>query len=325
MKLVRILLNRINGLYFPREYLCLANETFEQPLLVYLTDNNKILKDITQTHVFAGYHPLIFILQSATGRAMEFQDNIDVILSPVAMQPNVSLGEKDATASLRLKLFRKHTEGDRTLFFYEGIYGQHHFLSPFHQYIIDLNNQLFNKKTGNIFLPGNLYRQVQIAYSIPRIISLVTTGHAKLYNLFPSDLHGPIGDQYYIVSLRQGGKASQQVESSGKIVISTLHTDAFKKAYSLGKNHMQELKPEENFPFAKTTSAIFHLPLPNHALNYRELDLIASFDYGIHKLFLFKIVSMKVMLEEKSTLVHIHNTYATWRYNKGLPGNYLLR
>ena len=72
-------------------------------------------------------------------------------------------------------------------------------------------------------------------------------------------------------------------------------------------------------------STTLKLPLPQHTLFYRELELMESFVHGIHKLFLFKIVSAKMAEDEPATLAHIHNVYATWRYNKGLPGNYLLR
>jgi hypothetical protein len=88
---------------------------------------------------------------------------------------------------------------------------------------------------------------------------------------------------------------------------------------------MQELKPKDNFPFGAIHSSVFQLPLPRSVLYYRELELIESFAHGIHKLLLFKIVSLQAVSNEPATLAHIHNCYATWRHNKGLPGNYLLR
>jgi flavin reductase (DIM6/NTAB) family NADH-FMN oxidoreductase RutF len=184
---------------------------------------------------------------------------------------------------------------------------------------------LYNKKEGNVFLKNNLYKQVQIAYAVPRTISLITVTGSNLYNLFPTDLHGSIGDQFYSVSLRINGKACMQVEAAKRIVVSEMHSDAYKTAYSLGKNHMQELKARDNFPFSELVSAILKFPLPNLVLKYRELELIETFDHGIHKLFLFKIISHHAVSDEKATLTHIHNVYATWRHNKALPGNYLLR
>lgn len=88
---------------------------------------------------------------------------------------------------------------------------------------------------------------------------------------------------------------------------------------------MQELKSRENFPFSQSWSQQLQLPLPEHALAYRELLLINSFVHGIHKILLFKISFTRQMGDEMHSLAHIHNSYATWRHKTGLTGNYLLR
>jgi hypothetical protein len=235
------------------------------------------------------------------------------------------LEKKDAVARLFLKLIKRQPVNNSTIFYYEGVKGENRFLSAFQQSIIDLNNRLFNKKEGNIFLAGNLYCQVQIAYAVPRVISLVSIKAGDLYNLFPSDLHGPVNDQYYILSLRHQGKACKQVETAGRVVISQMNCAAYKTVYSLGKNHMQELKPKNNFPFGNGSSLLFQFPLPKSALQYRELELLESFAHGIHKLLLFKIASQQVVQDAPVTLAHVHNCYASWRYNQGIPSNFLLR
>ena len=325
MKLVKKILNKLNGLYYPQEYLCFTKESFQQPLHAYLIDGRQIIKDITNEHLFTGYSPLIFTLHSPAGSNPELPANIEIIFSQQFMQPNDHFKKKDAIARLSLKLIQKQVAGDLLLLYYEGIKGEHHFLSSFHQSMIALNNRLYNKKEGNVFLHGNLYKQVQAAYALPRIISLITVSNDNLYNLFPTDLHGPVNEQYYAGSLRHDGKACKQVEAAGKIVISQVHSGTYKTVYSLGKNHMQELKPKDKFPFGNIYSFLFQLPLPQAVLHYRELELKESFTHGIHKLLLFKIVSRQTLSDEPATLAHIHNVYATWRNNKGLAGNYLLR
>jgi hypothetical protein len=115
------------------------------------------------------------------------------------------------------------------------------------------------------------------------------------------------------------------VEDAGRIVISQVHSEACKTVYGLGKNHMQKLKPKENFFFSESLSEVFRLPLPKSLLSYRELELVESFEHGIHKLLLYKTASSQAINKDLSTLAHIHNCYATWRYHKGLSGNYLLR
>jgi hypothetical protein len=191
--------------------------------------------------------------------------------------------------------------------------------------MMELYNRLYNKRPGNVFLENNLYKQVQIAYSVPRKICLITVGENNLYNHFPTDLHGKVTGKRYIISLRQQGHACRQVESSKKIALSDMPAAAFKKVYSLGKNHMQPLKEATQFDFDSARSQYFMLPLPKDVLSYKELELVSAFVHGIHKILLFKIVHETTLTTKAETLSHVHNCYATWRYHQKLPSNFLLR
>ena len=64
MQLLQKLLNKFNGLRYKQEYLCLARESFQDPLHVYLISENKVIKDITNHHLFTGYSPLVFAFPS---------------------------------------------------------------------------------------------------------------------------------------------------------------------------------------------------------------------------------------------------------------------
>jgi flavin reductase (DIM6/NTAB) family NADH-FMN oxidoreductase RutF len=323
MQPLQKLLNKLNGLHYQQEYLCLAKESFQNPIHAYFFRGGQVIKDITKEHLFTGYSPLIFTLTSSDLK--EPFSNIEIAFSQRSLQPNDLFKKRDALAWLSLRLIQKQIIGTNEIYYYEGIRGKHQFISSFHQLVIGLSNQMYNKKKENVFLKNNLYKQVQIAYSVPRTISLITVGSGGLYNLFPTDLHGQVNEQYYVSALRHGGKACMQVENAGRIVISQVHSEIYKTVYSLGKNHMQELRPKESSFFSESLSNIFNLPLPKSVLSYKELELTGSFDHGIHKLLLYKIISSQVVNEELSTLAHIHNSYATWRYNKGLPGSYLFR
>jgi hypothetical protein len=323
MQLLQKLLNKFNGLHYPQEYLCLAKESFQNPIHAYFVKGGRVVKDITNDHLFTGYSPLIFTLVSSDLK--EPFSTIEFAFTQGSFQPNDFFKERDALARLSLRLIQTQKIDNSEIYYYQGVGGCHRFLSWFHQYVIGLNNQLYNRKKGNVFLNNDLYKQVQIAYSIPRIISLITVSSGELYNLFPTDLHGPIDEQYYVSSLRIGGEACKQVEAAGRVVISQIHSEAHKTVYSLGKNHMQKLKPKENFSFGTSLSSVFHLPLPESLLSYRELELVEAFEHGIHKLLLYKIISSQFVNKEPFTLSHIHNCYATWRHKKGLPGNYLFR
>ncbi len=302
-------------MHYPQEYLCIAGG-FEFPLHVYLV-HNRTFKDITNLHCFVGYSPLIFAFPSSS-----IDDVSQNITLAFRNSKNETFNPKDAVATLTLNKMDQQINGNILL--YEGIKGAHRFVSSFNQYAFQLYNNLFSSKAGNVFLKGNLYTQVQIAYSIPRKICLITVSENNLFNLFPTDLHGQVSNDQYIISLRHEGNACHQVESSERIVLCDMNADAYKKVYSLGKNHMQPLKERSAFDFSEIDSKTFQLPLPNDAIAYKELELVNSLQLGIHKLLLFKIIYTE-KLSDQNTLTHIHNSYATWRYKKGLQSNYLLR
>jgi hypothetical protein len=325
MQFFKKILNKLNGLHFKQDYLCLTNENLNQPLFAYIIVDKRVIKDITNHHLFTGYSPLVFTFPCFKEIDLANHENLDILFTQQQFQQNDDLNEKDALGRLTLKkIHQQCLESDR-FYYYEGKKASHRFLSSFYQAVIQFQNQLYNKKPGNVYLPGNLLKQVQVAYSLPRIISLITVKQNGLFNLFPTDLHGQINAEHYIISLRHGGKAANQVEMTRRILITEIDPSFYKTVYSLGKNHMQELKAKDQFPFSNSLSDVLQLPLPGSAIYYRELELEQLFDHGIHRFFLFKIINKRLIVDKPASLAHIHNVYATWRYNKGLPGNYLLR
>jgi hypothetical protein len=284
-----------------------------------------VLKDITKLHLFVGYCPLIFALPVLHGVPEEQPPVIHLAFSQENLQPGDRISPQQIVATLSLKKIKDQQVQETAISYYEGSVGKHRFISGFHQFIVQLNNRLYNHKPGNVYLESNLLRQVQIAYAIPRRISLITVGAGNRYNHFPTDLHGQVNDEYYLISLRHEGNACRQVEAAKKIVLSDVRAQAYKKVYALGKNHMQPLKEASAFEFDYGASRHFHLPLPKNLISYRELELKDYFTRGIHKILLFKMIYSEQVNGESDTLVHIHNSYATWRYRKGLESNYLLR
>lgn len=268
--------------------------------------------DISQKHLFLGYKPVtIGILSSPT---FNFSEKITV---------SVYSTKQKKVATLSLIYFTKAEVDNATLLIYTAQHGNQQFISPAQKYFQKIYEQ-FKRKPGNVNLPGNEYDQNRIAYSIPRRISLVTIQQNGLFNLFPTDLHGSINENFYVDSLRQHGNASMQLEETKRVVISHIHVDAFRLAYSLGKNHMKELSRKENFPFGNQLSEKLNLPLPEFTVGYEELEAQFLIDVGIHRLhFLKKIYSKPV--SSHNVLAHIHSSTAAWRKKNKIATNYFLR
>lgn len=329
MQLLKKLLDKLNGYHYRQEYLCLADEPYLNPLYAYTTFGDEVVANITNHHLFVGYSPLIFAFSDLT-----LPQNIEIRFTHDLLNPGQPL--KNALASLQLR--RIHETPN--IVFYEGTRAHHRFIPSFNQLINGINNRLHQQKAGNVYLDSKLYPQVQVAYAIPREISLISLALPNGFNLFPTDLHGPLsafegpalnsalsgveGRTQYIISLRHGGLACQQVQETGKIVVSKMPPDMYKEVYKLGKNHMQPVKPANAFPFSNAFSKELGLPLPQNTVGYTELELQNSFDHGIHRVLLFNIINRQIE-PGRQCLQHIHNSYATWRFKHGFPGNYLLR
>jgi hypothetical protein len=307
---------RITGLTIPQEYVCVDN--LQSPLAVFLVIEDRRI-EVTESHLFLGYKPLIIGLPVRSG-----DESIEMIRG----QHQVTLHFEYSgivLAKLVLEKIGKKIVGDVNLFLYKGNHGTHHFLKNTHQWINRQREKWTVKPPNNVSLPGNLADQVRIAYSVPRIISIITTSNGKLLNMFPTDLHGPVGEKNYAGSLRLGGLANEQVEKYKRIVISKVKPSFYRDAYALGRNHMQPLQEHGMFNIYPERSAIFGFPLPLNVTQYAELEKADSFDEGIHRVHLYEVLNHQIVQPAQSVLTHIHQYYAQWRLDHQLNTQMLLR
>ena len=306
------------GTSLPQEYICVAKENLSNQFRVYLLTKNGFI-DITDEHILLGYCPVIIGLSTAKNDSLS--DLLDSKNEIVFM-----FGEsaEEIIAKVALKKIEIITFESICFFLFEGIKGSHNFLSIIYQLTNNIKYKIQAEKKKNIYLKGNLYQQVKIAYSIPRNISLITLGNKSLFNIFPTDLNGRIDDNYFVISLRKTSKANQQVIEQRKLLLSEISAESCIEAYSYGINHMRELQPIRNFSFNKELSESIKLPLPKNVLQYFELEFVQQLVLGIHNLIFFTIIgSMKI--GASNTLAHIHRDYAQWRINNNLQSEFLFR
>jgi hypothetical protein len=316
----------LTGLSIPQEYVCLRLEDLSQPLSVYLTiKNNSHVYEVTADHVFLGYKPLVLLI-SLNDPTIVTADTVCLNFVTGVFKPTTKwkgfLTADSCVARLIVRKIKTPFIGKSFLF--EGVYGEHRLLNSFYQLTNSLRERLRKRKAGNVGLPGNLYDQVRIAYAVPRIVSLITLGNENRMNMFPTDLHGSVDQKHYVGSLRIGGKATDQVEQEGKLVISFMPVKQYQFVYSLGKNHVQAMAPAKNFVLREGDSNLFRIPVPAGALKYIELKRIRSVDAGIHRIHLYEKVNEESLCDGK-TLAHVHQFYAQWRLNHNLQTPMLLR
>jgi flavin reductase (DIM6/NTAB) family NADH-FMN oxidoreductase RutF len=309
------------GLTLPQQYVCISADNFSHTL--HTTFSGRSTNHLVDCkHVLLGYKPVIICMSehdiqhsdeelclSLTDRAFDFDGRWKGY--PADLQ---------AIARLELKRM-KRLEG---LAFYEATFGKHVLVSSFHQRANELKLKLKKTKVGNIDLDGNLHDRVRIAYSLPRIIALVTVSDGLTLNVFPTDLHGALGNDLYVSSLRIGGKAQQQVDRMKQMVISEVDSAYFAEVYLLGKNHMKDMADIGSFPTRDVASEKLAIPVPAYALRYFELNIINSFDTGVHRIYISRVIN-RAEVKKGKTLAHIHQYYAQWRMNNGMATDYLWR
>jgi hypothetical protein len=329
--MVNVLLKKwLTGISIPQEYVCLGSYSLHQPLSVSVTIRGKNeFSDISRKHLFLGYKPVVMALIFDGNEGIGLpEDEICLHFHQEEFRINSTwkgfATDRACVGRLVLEpITSKLLDGQKVLF-YRGIIGKHAFISPIHQRINAYREQFRKKPAGNVQLASNLYDQVRIAYSIPRVISLITVFDGQFMNLFPTDLHGAIGENFYAGSLRIGGEACNQVAEHRKIVISEIEVSQFRQAYALGKQHMKPMSSPANFNLNQEFSIMFKYPLPWGVLRYRELEVVDHVDVGIHRIFIYKTIHTQAM-KDSNTLAHIHHFYAQWRASKKLRTDYLLR
>jgi hypothetical protein len=318
------------GIAVPQEYVCLPLEDLKSPLRVYATARDSIgARDVTSTHLLLGYKPAIIVLPVA-GTDEPTATEAELCLSFVNGDFALDTRWKDfptsrnSVARLALKRIREHRVDELTLAFYEGTSGEHRFLNRLHRAANNWLEARRKKPADNIGLPGNLYEQVRIAYSVPRLISLVSLGDEHGVNLFPTDLHGPVGARHYLSSLRIGGKACAQVERYRRIVISEVDAAIFRQVYAMGKNHMKDTTAPLNFDLHSAASTSLGAPLPLGVVSYRELEWVNYLEVGIHRIYCYRVLHAENVAASKR-LAHVHKYYVQWRENAGLATQYFFR
>lgn len=298
------------------EYICTSYEKLSHTFSVSLSLTEKeFSEDVTTSHILLGYKPLLIgIISETTSPIYEtFSSSTQITLH---FSTQILPIKNIARLTLKKLTERKFTE--RSLFIYEGKHGQHTFLSGAHKLTNILYERFIRKGANNINLQNNLCKQVAIAYSIPRIISIITVGKNNLYNVFPTDLHGAIDSENYVSSLRPDGKACKQVEETKKIVVANVESSYCAGAYVLGKNHMRDFQEIDASTLMPDRSDLFNYPLLKETISYKEMELTGYFDAGIHRILFYKIVNEKIISKDASTLSHVHKYYVAWRTKKGL-------
>ena len=310
------------GLTLKEEYICLSYENIEKPMKIYLQLQDRSLIDISNSQVMLGYKPLIIGICKNL-----LLDDIQ-LLNIKEIKLHFGISENEITAKLNMSVLKVENLNFKSVVLLIGNKGKHNFSPYFQKSFRNLHYKILAKKEKNIYLKGNLYDQVKIAYSFPRKIYLASLGENGFYNIFPTDISGKFNDEYFALSLRSKSKANKQLKKIGNCVIAEMHSDSCEKVYKLGRNHMKELEEVSSFDIELNTfrSKILNLILPKAATRYYELKSTdKKIEIGLHTVHFLKIINSEKLSDENSTLAHIHRDYAEWRLKNKIQTNFLIK
>ncbi len=311
----------------PQEFNCIAKEDVSEPPRVFMSSPDGKLAEIDDRHIFLGYKPLTIAVVFEPHETWPDETvAIHLQQGPFVATVRWMNIPADTTTVARVLLKRNSAfnHAGKTVVIYEGVSCIHRFLGLRYQWFNNFRSRFRKRKVDNVSLPGNLADQVRIAYGVPRVISVITLSDGVLLNVFPTDLHGKVGTHGYISSLRNDGRANEQVEKLNNIVISEVDASGYKDVYALGKNHMKTLRLPAEFDVSSIRSSQLRFPLPNGVLRYHELKRVFSIDSGIHRLHFYDVLNQENVGAGK-TLAHVSHYYSQWRIDQGLPLKILFR
>jgi flavin reductase (DIM6/NTAB) family NADH-FMN oxidoreductase RutF len=152
-----------------------------------------------------------------------------------------------------------------------------------------------------------------VFYLCPRPIALVTVGDLEVGNLFPMNLMGPIGGDYFAFALNSN-RAAPLVERARTIVLSTVPLEQASLVSSLGKNHRKASIDWSELPFPTIRPRKIDAPVPSFALSACEMQVEEFHHLGSHTLFVAKKLAEE-RFADGPQLFLAHGMYKAWLHH----------
>jgi flavin reductase (DIM6/NTAB) family NADH-FMN oxidoreductase RutF len=174
------------------------------------------------------------------------------------------------------------------------------------------------RKTVNVRMSTLGDRCNSVMFICPRPVALVSLQAGENANIFPMNLMGTVGGDYFVFALNSKRKAAPLIERAGQMALSNIPFDQLATARKLGKNHYQESIDWPQLPFRLRRSAVLDIPVPEFAARVRELKIQMVHHLGSHTFFVARVVG-----EEHHTnclqFHMIHGLYEAWRRRNHIP------
>jgi flavin reductase (DIM6/NTAB) family NADH-FMN oxidoreductase RutF len=151
-----------------------------------------------------------------------------------------------------------------------------------------------------------------ITFICPRPVVLVSLRGEDSGSIFPMNLLGGLGGDYFAFALTSRRQAAPLVKRLGQLALSTVPLHCAATVRQLARNHYAPSIDWDRLPFPLRSSKKLDLPIPEFAIRVHELQVCDAQDLGSHTFFLARI------LEEQRNACQpefhmIHGLYAACR------------
>jgi flavin reductase (DIM6/NTAB) family NADH-FMN oxidoreductase RutF len=167
-------------------------------------------------------------------------------------------------------------------------------------------------QTFDVKMHSREIRASQVAFIRPHPLMLGSVNGEGGGNIFPMNLLGDLGYDYFAFALKDSRRPAHLVERMGSIAICNVPLSLCSVAFKLAINHTKDSVDWNQLPFPLTLSRSLLIPVPASAPRVREMKIDQVKKIGSHTLFIARIISDEWHSNEPQ--VHIvHGFYQHWR------------
>jgi flavin reductase (DIM6/NTAB) family NADH-FMN oxidoreductase RutF len=167
-------------------------------------------------------------------------------------------------------------------------------------------------KTFDVKMRSREIRASQVAFIRPHPLMLGSVNGKSGGNIFPMNLLGDLGYNYFAFALKDSRRPAHLVERLGTIAVSNVPLSLCSVAFKLAANHTRESIEWDQLPFPLTPSKNLLIPVPASAPRVREMKVDQVHKIGSHTLFITRIISDEWHWDEPQVHI-IHGFYQHWR------------
>lgn len=157
-----------------------------------------------------------------------------------------------------------------------------------------------------------------VFYICPRPVVLVSVEEGDKRNMFPMNLMGSIGNNYFAFALNSSRAVAPLVKSAGRVALSSVPLEHASMVRRLGENHKKASIDWNQLKLATSPSPTIGVQVPQFALRVREMQLETSRQIGSHTLFVAKTILDHHVAEGLQFFV-VHGIYQAWRQRFARP------